>query len=412
MNYPTSLRRLGFTLAIATLAPAALTAESQPRSVNSQAAPARDFRLFVGLDIQALWNEEFATVTDYVNNRARLDAPDRPALPTSRLEGVRFQHTTKLSRNIISLDEIETEFAHGTQQDVGAWMRQQVAIQTATADQTDLISATVGRAQLAATTTNTGTSSTVNSSGRREAGTTGTSESSASNPTMNQLTRDLNNLQDQNTALDETGAFDDEVYGLESSTHDALIITAKISSPTPVADAYLVGLARIRTEEKKSQDVIFFRDIGNLDSSPKDLRIRKNDMPPGFKLLDLDLHIFREGQEIPSDKSEKQFALTRDETLEYLTLDRVSSNRGKTLPPTPVWSLAPAPLLATEGPRRFDFPITVHVDAKGRVTEFDESVIVPEQIAELARDLPFMPALKDGVPVSGIARINLSDFYQ
>ncbi len=62
----------------------------EPHSVSSRPTPAKDFRLFVGVDIKAFWDDDLATVTDYVNNRARLDSPDQPALPLNRLERVQF----------------------------------------------------------------------------------------------------------------------------------------------------------------------------------------------------------------------------------------------------------------------------------------------------------------------------------
>ena len=98
---------LGLTVGLASASLAAV----KTHSVNSQPTPERDIRLFVGIDIKALWQDEFATVTDYTNQRARLDAPNRPALPTSRLERVQFIHATKLSSNPLEFSEVETEFA-------------------------------------------------------------------------------------------------------------------------------------------------------------------------------------------------------------------------------------------------------------------------------------------------------------
>ncbi len=194
--------------------------------------------------------------------------------------------------------------------------------------------------------------------------------------------------------------------------HNALTIETSLTSPETIADAYLVGIAHIRAPEEAPSHVVFFRQIGTLSPKSKTIRIRKDNMPEGFELLDLDLHIYQEGQEIASDRSKKQFALTRDEVLEYLALERVSTHRGKTLPPAPVWALAPSALLASERPGGFDLPITVHVDAKGRLAKIDESTIVPDALAEIVRELLFVPALHDGVAVPGIAMINLGDFYQ
>ena len=126
---------LGLTVGLASASLAAV----KTHSVNSQPTPERDIRLFVGIDIKALWQDEFATVTDYTNQRARLDAPNRPALPTSRLERVQFIHATKLSSNPLEFSEVETEFAKGTAKDLGEWMRRQSALQSYADDQVNIL---------------------------------------------------------------------------------------------------------------------------------------------------------------------------------------------------------------------------------------------------------------------------------
>ncbi len=122
-----------------------LLADTSRPEIQSRSMPEREFRLFVGIDIKAHWQEEFATVTDFVNERARLDSPDRPALPLSRLERVQFIHSTKLSRSAIAFGEIETDVAWGTQQEAGDWMRRQAALQSYSDDQVDILNNAVRR---------------------------------------------------------------------------------------------------------------------------------------------------------------------------------------------------------------------------------------------------------------------------
>ena len=82
------------------------------------------------------------------------------------------------------------------------------------------------------------------------------------------------------------------------------------------------------------------------------------------------------------------------------------------MPAEPAWSLAPAELLASEQPNEFDFPLTVHVDAKGHVTRVDESTIVPGQISQIVGDLMFFPATENGAAIASVAQINLRDFFR
>tara|TARA_B110000483_G_scaffold98576_2_gene120889 strand:+ start:1465 stop:2604 length:1140 start_codon:yes stop_codon:yes gene_type:complete len=377
------------------LASASLAAV-KTHSVNSQPTPERDIRLFVGIDIKALWQDEFATVTDYTNQRARLDAPSRPALPTSRLERVQFIHATKLSSNPLEFSEVETEFAKGTAKDLGEWMRRQSALQSYADDQVNIL--------------NQGVAASAGKPSGEQVQPDG-SVVDFGDPTGDAV-QNLNNFTTNFGDLTNPGARAGDSDDWNEGEHDALIIKTSISSPHAVADAYVVGIVRIKTREGGPSDVVFFQEIGSLGPTAKKLHIRKDNMSTGFELVDIDLHVYREGQELVSNQSPKQFALTRDEALEYLALERVSGNRGMTLPAKPAWSLAPSALLASERPGDFDFPLTVHVDAKGHVIKIDETSIVPGRIGEIINDLMFMPAIENGVAVSSQAQVNLRDFFQ
>ena len=383
---------LGLTVGLASASLAAV----KTHSVNSQPTPERDIRLFVGIDIKALWQDEFATVTDYTNQRARLDAPSRPALPTSRLERVQFIHATKLSSNPLEFSEVETEFAKGTAKDLGEWMRRQSALQSYADDQVNIL--------------NQGVAASAGKPSGEQVQPDG-SVVDFGDPTGDAV-QNLNNFTTNFGDLTNPGARAGDSDDWNEGEHDALIIKTSISSPHAVADAYVVGIVRIKTREDGPSDVVFFQEIGSLGPTAKKLHIRKDNMPTGFELVDIDLHVYREGQELVSNQSPKQFALTRDEALEYLALERVSGNRGMTLPAKPAWSLAPSALLASERPGDFDFPLTVHVDAKGHVIKIDETSIVPGQIGEIINDLMFMPAIENGVAVSSQAQVNLRDFFQ
>ncbi|MDB4473783.1 hypothetical protein N9023_02155 [Opitutaceae bacterium] len=378
-----------------TMAAAPETPVTSPHSVASRPTPAKDFRLFVGIDIKAFWGDDFATVTDFVNDRARLDSPDRPALPLNRLERVGFEHSTKLSRNSIEISEIETELASGTDSDVQESMRRQSTLQSYADDQIDILNQNVAESFGKPSGEQVQPDGSVVDFG-----------DPSGDAVMN-----LNNFTANYSSMANPAFHTSNLDATADGKHNALIIKTTISSPQPIADAYLVGLVRVSTLAEGLKNVIFFRDLGSIDSTPKPLRIRKDNMPEGFELKDIDLHVYREGQEIASGLSEKQFALTREEALEYLTLARISSNRGKTLPAEPAWSLAPSELLASQRPKDFDFPLTVHVDAKGRVIRVDESTIVPGQISQIVGELMFFPAIKNGAAIESVAQVNLRDFF-
>lgn len=231
-------------------------------------------------------------------------------------------------------------------------------------------------------------------------------------PDLNQAVSNFESFEQNNSLTNDLEFLTRKARETAGDEFNTIVVRANISSPVPLVDAYAVGIARILTPDHEAKDVIFFNHIGDIGPEPRGILIQESGLPLGFELQDLQLHLYREGRELVSDQSEKQFALTREEALEYLTLERVSSNRRKSLPAEPAWSLAPAELLASERPQDFDFPILVHIDAKGHVVDVDEQMIVPGQISEIIDDLVFIPAIENGVAIPSQTQVNLADFFQ
>ena len=74
--------------------------------------------------------------------------------------------------------------------------------------------------------------------------------------------------------------------------------------------------------------------------------------------------------------------------------------------------MAPSELLASKRPKDFDFPLTLDIDAKGRVTRVDESTIVPGQISQIVGELMFFPAIENRAAIASMAQVNLRDFFR
>lgn len=376
---------------------AGLEATAQPRSVSSRSAPEREFRLFVGVDLKVMDEGEMHAITDFDKRRAILEGPEKKQIEDRDLKSIQFIPTTKLSRRPLTIADIDVRRGYSTSQDKKMEsMISQNNLQTYSQDRLQQLELSVISAAA------------FGPSGPIEApdGTV------VDVPDVRNATDALQDFQNQNAITTDDEFFTQKDGEDDPDQYNAIMIKAQVSSPVPVADTYAVCIARIRTNESRSSDVIIFHEIGQLTPEPRTIDIQKPGLPPGFEVLEVDIHVFCEGQELVSDQSEKQFALTRDEAIEYLVLERTSTHRGKTLPAEPAWSLAPPALLSSDGPDHLDIPLTVHVDERGRVTKIDESTIVPDHIAGIVSDLFFLPALHEGTAVPSVTQVNLSNFFR
>ena len=377
---------------------AVVSARSPQHTVESRDAPDREYRLFVGVDIKILHEDDFGTVTDFSRSIAQLDGSKDTRIDVRNASRVRFEPTTKVGRAPITIGKIETTRAFSARNDPRRqWASRQAQVQAYQQD------------QLADQVRNLGNAIQYSGTG---IATDGGDGDTFYNPAIANADAKLAAFEAETIALTNDQFYAQRGREAEGSgQEDALVIEAMMSSPHPITDAYVVGIARVQ-KKGVQKDIIFFDDLGELGPEPRKVRVRKDGLPADLEVLEVNLHVFREGQELVSDQSDKQFALTRDEALEYLTLAHTSSHRGQTLPAQPVWSLAPADLFASKHADQFDYVLRVSVDERGSVTSIDENAILPDHIRSIVEDLVFIPALANGVAIASEVTFNLREFFR
>ena len=298
----------------------ALPASAEPHSVNSRPEPARDFRLFVGVDLKVLDNGEMCQINDFENRRALLEGPEKKEIADSDLGSIQFIHATKLSRYSLTITDLDVRKGISATSDKRLEaMVGQNNLQTYDQDRLQQLELSVISAAAF------GPSGPIDIGGGR----------SVDAPDVREAVDNFQSYEQSNAIASDDAFFSRQASEPDPDAFNTIILTATLSSPVPVRDTYAVGIARIRTNQERSSDIIIFHEIGDLSPKPRVINIQKPGLPPGFEVLKFDLHIFREGQELVSDQSAKQFALTREEAIEYLALERISSNRGQTLPAEP-----------------------------------------------------------------------------
>ena len=384
-------RRLLTTLSIV-VSTASLCAQPTVRTVESQSAPVKDYRLFVGMDLMVLHQGEYAKMDAYSDHGARLAVGDRPVVDVRLNNRTRFERTPRVGRNALQIQGLSTRRDYSIIDSTAQnWSVQQATVQS-TRTQTRLTGDLKTRGNPTAR-------------GQRAA---------QDNTFYNPDTTDDGSIEEaQNNEI--SLQLDSEFYAddgkQKSETKTALIIEAMVSSPVPVSEVYLVGVARV-VAQGQQKDVVLFSEARELSREPRMVQLRKEELPLNLEVLEVDLHVYRAGHELVSNLSDKQFGLTRDEAHEYVSLDHMGMNRNASMAAFPAWSLPPAALLSAQDPRAFDYPVQVSIDDRGRFVSIDESIVLPDHIRTIVGEMVFVPALVQGQPIASNVSFNLMDYFR
>jgi hypothetical protein len=204
---------------------------------------------------------------------------------------------------------------------------------------------------------------------------------------------------------------------LAQGNFDAMEVSFKVSSPVALEHPYMVVLFKFHDPAAKPDVnglVIHAQALDPIDAKPRYVRVLQGGLPLGFKFVDCSVHIYNRGKELATNKSDKRVELTRDEARQYLVLQYCGENKGATLPAAAMRGiLSPAQRQALT---RAQLTRSVYTKvAKDGVVQgiySDKDCTVPLDDAgttTVMGELFFMPALEQGKPVDGVARVRLAD---
>ena len=331
---------------------------------------------------------------DYATSFAQLDGVNSARIDVRTVNEARFQRVTKVGREPLTITDLTSSRDHSILNDAGRrWAAQRSALESFQADEQGKL---IGNLK--------------DPSGRNRTGPFSSRSNTLYNPTSSMDTRESSAIDAEiQTQLD--AQFYANASQVEFDKKSALVISATVSAPTPITGAYGVAIARVRLNGELN-DLILFSDLEPLGPEPRQIRIRKENLPLDLQVQTVDLHLFREGHELVSNRSPHQFPLTREEAIDYVVLAHTTANRGTTRPAEPNWTLPPAALWAADSPEWFDFPVRVSVDAQGRVTAILQSPLVPDHVQAAIHACLFLPALAKGVAIPAETTLNLRDFFR
>ena len=202
---------------------------------------------------------------------------------------------------------------------------------------------------------------------------------------------------------------------LANQLFDAVAVSFEFSSEIYLEKPYLVVITRFRAPGDapgSARSGIFAKALEAIGSRPARIEVLHGGFPPGFEIEELQVHLYNNGREIPTEAAQKRVPLSRDEAFEYLKIDYFRSHKADTVAATPALGRPDRQEMTRLGPKLIDAAYYVKVDRNGRpggvYADEDCSQLADEAVAALAGAVRYYPALEKGKSVEGVAHLVLS----
>lgn len=220
------------------------------------------------------------------------------------------------------------------------------------------------------------------------------------------------NAMDVFSSVSTSNRMTDEIA---AEAFDALRVTFNIAAPRPLRTPYVVIFMKFLAQKDRpdtSNVWIYAEKLPDLDEHPRSVTIFRGGFPPGYQIDSYHLHFYEGYAEIATNISRKVVALTTDEAFQYSVIQHITANRSRTQAPAKASFFWPADLSSRFLPDKLSRTLYVKVTKTGHATGIYEDdacrqPVADAEIAALAPELHFLPALDNGKPVEGVAAVKL-----
>ncbi len=203
---------------------------------------------------------------------------------------------------------------------------------------------------------------------------------------------------------------EEKLYSPDASV-DALRVVLDLESDILMKGVYLVLIARIDSPATEPDARPLIQIVGQLqpDKSRKVKAVFK-DLPLGFSLLDLDIHVYSQGDEIPWEGSSGLKFLSEEEAFKY-SLGKYKDSKGKVEPVLfrSLPSAAITSFLSEKEILEIEAELFVHPDGSTTVASLNtKDRPLTEKLAGVLEEIRFIPAMEDGEPTLSTVSLKLS----
>lgn len=218
-------------------------------------------------------------------------------------------------------------------------------------------------------------------------------------------------------AVDATKV-DTRIVDAGGGRSDRFNLAFDVSAPERIDNAYLVLVTEFSPPERPNEVFrrVLTEKLGTLSPQRRRVDLFQTGFPPGFTVRTYVVTLFAEGQEIATNLSDAKMSMTREEAQQYVFAEHLAANKGKTLPPAAVLMAPRTQLRSLVSDPSARHPVYVSVDENGQVLNVSADSkgkqAPPAAVTNALQHFCFVPALKDGVPTPGRAKLVVTEFIR
>jgi len=202
---------------------------------------------------------------------------------------------------------------------------------------------------------------------------------------------------------------------IAAERYDAIAVSFELSTPRSLENPYVVIFVRYLADKDRPDSAnvwVYAERLPAIDEHPRKVYIRRGGFPPGYHIDSYHVHLYDAGTEVATNVSRKSVALTTDEAFEYTVIDYIGSNRDQSKSATKAKTFWPGDLTTRLISEKLSRTLYARVRKDGRAAGIYEDeactqAVEDQEIAALAPELRFLPALEKGKAVAGILSFRL-----
>ncbi len=198
---------------------------------------------------------------------------------------------------------------------------------------------------------------------------------------------------------------------------DAMEVYFTATSPVELDHPYMVILVKFHDPRNKPGEdglMIHAQSLEPINTTPRYVRVLKGGMPIGFSVVECAVHIYNHGAEVATNLSSKRVEMTRSETQQYIVMEFLGGQKGRPASPAAVHGTLSQAQREHLAPDQLNRVLFAKVSKDGTLLGVfaDEDcglrIEDPATLTALG-EVFFTPAVQQGKPVDGVARVRLSD---
>jgi len=374
--------------------------------------------LFMGMDLAVQREASFHRVVDVNGSELKIKIGKKEFfVPTRRqLTGLKVDYGLKLAQTKVQLDGLQSGPSYTPLNDPVRKFNAASGAAGGAAAVRDLAYGRMIQAEISLAAANNALSQTPETSASRGAVEAAFESASAEYSAGAQQAETGNEF--EMSQQFNTGAYADKMQGeIAEGNYDAMEVSFRVSSPVELTEPYMVILFKYRERDAKEGDVgmlIHAKQLERIGPKSKYIRVREGGLPVGFKFVDCTVHIYNHGEEVATNLSAKSVELTHEEAQQYLVIEHMGAHKQGTVPAAVVPGGLSAAMRGRLTAGQLERTCYAKISKDGTLlgVYLDESgnmALSDPLVADALAESFFKPALVNGKPVEGIARVRLAD---